>query len=247
MAFFVLLNMGIGRMSQISAAAQCFSELFILALTSFVFWTAAAPKIKVWTAKWSLVEHPKGIMIQSGLGLSVSVLNIIVGHLLVILLLGMVYQRPSPSFDFLHAGLTNNIGVNLLCYFILSFHFLKKNGKPPFFLMADNSVLEQCQIKVSKNGSIFLLEPREIIYIETANNCVILHTKKGKFVKYQSLKSLTSKLCSKTFKRVHRSYLVNVNYVESIRKIDNGDGLITLSTGTDIRFSRTFAKELPIP
>ncbi|NAY91517.1 hypothetical protein GTQ34_06275 [Muricauda sp. JGD-17] len=232
-------------MFQVSAAAKCFSELSILAMTSFIFWSISAPRIKVWAFKWSLVDHPKGIAIQGGLGLSASILNIVMGHLFVIFFMAAIYQCPSPSFDLLHAGLTNNIAVNILCYIILAFHFLKKNGKSPLFPIVDNKTSEHVRISVSKKGAIFLLEPEEIVYIETANNCVVLHTKKGKFVKYQSLKSLTKQLCPKTFKRVHRFYLANTNCVERITKNRNGDGFIDLCNGNRIRFSRTYLKEFP--
>ncbi len=233
-------------MFQIRAEAQCFSELLILALASFVFWNIAAPRIKVWTSKWSLLEHPKGIAIQGGLGISASVINIVLGHLLVILLMSTVYQCPSPNFDLLHAGLTNNIAANVLCYFILAFHFLDKKSNSKIFPLVKNQSLEQSPITVSKNGSIFLLAPEEIIYVETANNCVVFHTVKGKFVKYQTLKSLSSELCGKRFKRVHRSYLVNINHVVRISKNSSGDGIIDLNNGKQIRCSRTYIRELPI-
>ena len=235
---FVLLNMGIGRMFQESLGIPCFSELSILAITSFVFWTAAARQIKVLAQKWSFAPHSKTLLIQGSLGLSASALNIIVGQLLVVFLMTTVYQCTSPSFNLLNAGLTNNIAVNLLCYFFLLFHFVGTESKSTVAPSAKTK-----QIRVSKNGMQFMLLPREIMYVETSNNCIVLHTEKGKFVKYQSLRSFKKLVCPQNFKRTHRSYLVNCIFIDHFQKNKNGDGILYLKNGTALKFSRTFFKE----
>ena len=234
---FVLLNMGIGRMFQESLGIPCFSELSILAITSFVFWTASAKQIKVWSQKWSFNPHSKSLLIQGGLGLSASALNIIMGQLLVVFLMTTVFQCTSPSFNLLNAGLTNNIAVNLLCYFFLLFHFVGNESN------STTSTSEKPeQIKVSKNGRQFILHPKEILYVETNNNCIVLHTEKGKFVKYQSLLAFQKQVSSNNFGRVHRSYLVNSNCIDSFQKNKNGDGTLYLKNGAKLKFSRTYFK-----
>lgn len=238
-SIFVLLNMGIGRMFQESLGMTCFSELLILAITSFFFWNVSAQQIKKWGAKWAITPSGNNILIQSGLGLSASALNIIIGQVLVVFLMTSVYQCTSPSFNLLNASLTNNIAVNLLCYFLLLFFLVDTNKKDALIEQNENSE-HNSRVSVSKKGSQFLINPQEIIYVETSNNCIILHTEKGKFVKYQSLKSFSKMLCPKTFKRVHRSYLVNSDLIERIKKNHNGDGILRLKTGDNIKFSRTY-------
>lgn len=240
---FVLLNMGIGRMFQESLGVTCFSELSILAITSFFFWSASAKQIKVWAAKWAVDAKGNNILIQGGIGLSASALNILVGQVLVVFLMTTVYNCTSPSFNFLNASLTNNIAVNLLCYFSLLFYFvgIKKDANVS---QQNEKVEKKNRVSVSKKGSQFLLEPHEIVYVETSNNCIVLHTKKGKFVKYQSLRSFSKTLCPNTFKRVHRSYLVNSEFIDHIQKNTSGDGKLRLKTGDDLRFSRTYLQEL---
>lgn len=240
---FVLLNMGLGRMFQASLDASCFSELSILAITSFFFWNSSAGQIKSWSQKWQMSTSGKNIMIQGGLGLSASALNILIGQVLVVVLMTTVYNCTSPSFDMLNAGLTNNVAVNLLCYFSLLFYFIHAE-KPKVESNKQPVVPIDPRITVSKKGFQFSLRPREIIYVETSNNCVVLHTEQGKFVKYQSLKSLSEILCPKTFKRVHRSYLVNSDFVNHIQKNHSGDGRVHLKTGDVIKFSRTYLGEV---
>lgn len=241
---FVLLNMGIGRMFQESLGVTCFSELSILAVTSFFFWNISAKAIKVWASKSSLSQHPKSLVIQGSLGLSASALNIIIGQALVVLLMKTVYQCSYPSFNLLNASLTNNVAVNLLCYFALLFYFVSpsensiiKNSKP-------DEKLDNLPIHVTKRGAKFLLHADQIIYVETSNNCIVLHTERGKFVKYQSLKSFSKMVCPTTFKRAHRSHLVNIAFIDRIQKNNSGDGTLYLKNGDTIKFSRTYQKTL---
>nr|WP_299343477.1 LytTR family DNA-binding domain-containing protein [Allomuricauda sp.] len=241
---FVLFNLGIGRMFQESLGIPCFSELSILAITSFIFWNASAQQIKNWSKKWSLSSTLKNIWVQGGLGLSASVLNIIIGQVLVIVLMTTVYGCTSPSFDLLNASLTNNVAVNLLCYFALLFYFLYSEKSDVSSNSTGKETPKDKRISVTRNGSQFLLTLHEIAYVETSNNCIVLHTKKGRFVKYQSLKSFTELLCPKTFKRVHRSFLVNSEFVDHIQKNHSGDGKLYLTTGDEIKFSRTYNHSL---
>ncbi|MGX1928227.1 LytR/AlgR family response regulator transcription factor [Flagellimonas sp. 2504JD4-2] len=241
-SIFVLLNMGVGRMFQESLGISCFSELSILALTSFFFWNISAKQIKVLAGRWALDTTGKNILVQGGIGLSASAINILVGQVLVVFLMTTVYNCTSPSFNMLNASLTNNIAVNLLCYFALLFYFvgIKKDKSTP----QHNGTEQKSRVAVSKKGSQFLLDPHEIVYVETSNNCIVLHTQKGKFVKYQSLRSFSQTLCPNTFKRIHRSYLVNSEFIDQIQKNTSGDGKLLLKTGDDLKFSRTYLQEL---
>ncbi|WP_420321080.1 LytR/AlgR family response regulator transcription factor [Flagellimonas sp.] len=242
-SIFVLLNMGIGRMFQISLGATCFSELSILAITNFLFWSISSKQIKVWANKWAMDATGKNILVQGGIGISATALNIIIGQVLVVFLMTTIYNCTSPSFNMLNASLTNNIAVNLLCYFSLLFYFVgTKKDTPPS--QSGNGIGQKNRVAVSKNGSQFLLEPHEIIYVETSNNCIVLHTQKGKFVKYQSLRSFSQTLCPNTFKRIHRSYLVNSGFIDHIQKNNSGDGKLHLKTGDDLKFSRTYLQQL---
>ncbi|THV61117.1 LytTR family transcriptional regulator [Flagellimonas alvinocaridis] len=243
-SIFVLLNMGIGRMFQVSLGATCFSELTILAVTSFVFWTFSAQHIKVWAQNWEQKPFGKTLALQGGLSITATAMNILIGQVLVVFMMTVVFRCASPNFNLLHAGLTNNIAVNLFCYFALLFYFVNKEHNQKIETPIAPIPGAKIQIEVSRNGSHFLLIPEEIIYIETSNNCIVLHTERGVFVKYQSLRSVEKIIGSNTFKRVHRSYLVNMNFMDFHQKNSNGDGVLHLKNGDKIKFSRTYRKNL---
>ncbi|MGI9550894.1 MAG: LytR/AlgR family response regulator transcription factor [Aurantibacter sp.] len=241
---FVLLNLGIGRLFQESISVVCFSELSIIAVSGFFFWGATASTFRSWSERWNVFKDPKHLFRQGGIGLSAVMLHTLIGQALVIFLMTVIYNCTSPSFDLINASLTNNIAVNLLCYFSLIFHFhLKdeKKGERAVLLTYDKGYEK---ITVTKAGSKFFLSPEEVLYVEASNNCVVLHTEKGKFVKYQSLKSFQSKLSNWKFKRAHRSYLVNTDFIECVKKNKSGDGVLRMTNGDSIKFSRTYQSDI---
>lgn len=56
----------------------------------------------------------------------------------------------------------------------------------------------------------------EVLYIEGLKDYVIIRTEKGRVITLQTMKSLEDKLPSKIFRRIHRSYIVNIGKVEAI-------------------------------
>ncbi len=56
----------------------------------------------------------------------------------------------------------------------------------------------------------------EVLYIEGLKDYVIIRMEKGRVITLQTMKSLEEKLPSKLFRRIHRSYIVNIDKVEAI-------------------------------
>ncbi len=241
---FVLLNLLVGRLFQESLGVVCFTELGIVALSGFVFWRAISGKIAVFANRWNGGFSTKQLCIQGGMGLSLATANILIGQMLLIFLMTTIYNCTSPSFGFINASLTNNIAVNLFCYFALLFFFVNHQKENNGTREAGNMKESTGKVEVSKGSSKLLLDPTEISHVEASNNCVVLHTAQGKFIKYQSLKSLEDELKPYNFKRVHRSFLVNAHTIRMIRRNKNGDGTLTLKCGASVKFSRTYQNHI---
>jgi len=56
----------------------------------------------------------------------------------------------------------------------------------------------------------------EILYIEGLKDYVIIRTDKGRIITLQTMKSLEDKLPVSQFKRIHRSYIVNISKINAI-------------------------------
>ena len=54
----------------------------------------------------------------------------------------------------------------------------------------------------------------KLIYIE--DRTLIVETTKGKFLLNTSMNDFSENLCEKEFFRAHRSYIININYIEKI-------------------------------
>ena len=56
----------------------------------------------------------------------------------------------------------------------------------------------------------------EVLYIEGLKDYVIIRTEKGRVITLQTMKSLEEKLPQKMFKRIHRSYIVNIDQIRAV-------------------------------
>ncbi len=242
----VLLNMFLGRLLQNTIGSLCFVELVIFAVSSFLFWNFTANSIKSWNLIWNAFQDFKMVGIHACLAVITSLLNILIGQGLIFVYGFFIYEAyESFNYQFLNASHTNHIAVNLLCYFSLVFYFIRTTKKEVDFSDEKMDVTNHDKIAVSRAGSKFLVALGDLIYVESSNNCIVLYTEKGKFVKYQSLKSFQEELPKGQFVRAHRSFLVNINYIECISKNKNGDGILRLNSGDELKFSRTYQHLIP--
>ena len=111
------------------------------------------------------------------------------------------------------------------------------------FMKAVNKVTERIQLKKQSNSTIeeigedyfFVKSDKklikvnfaEIIYIEGLKDYVIIRMENNRIIALQTMKSLEDKLQSLNFRRVHRSYIVNVDKIQAI----DGNSLEVIEKG----------------
>lgn len=78
------------------------------------------------------------------------------------------------------------------------------------------------KIAVRKGGRTVLLTIDDIIYLSARNKSTYAHTYENQYLVDLTLGDLETKLGRESFTRVHRSYLVNLNKVKEILRIDGG-------------------------
>ena len=86
----------------------------------------------------------------------------------------------------------------------------------------------------SKTGNI-LVDYRELFYIESRKRVLTYHTLMGCYDSYDTLTRVETLLASYDFLRCHKSYLVNMEYIDSI---DND--VFYLTSGKTMKISRTY-------
>ena len=82
----------------------------------------------------------------------------------------------------------------------------------------------------------------EILYIEGLKDYVIIKKEEGRVIALQTMKSLESKMPSKLFMRVHRSYIVNINRIKAV--VGNSIELIEGGQTKSIPIGKNYKDEL---
>lgn len=113
---------------------------------------------------------------------------------------------------------------------------LEKNNKP--ILQHNNH-----KIIISGAEGILFVDVDKIMHCESDSNYTTYYIKDGKnIIASKTLKEVENSLLNYNFCRVHRTHLVNLDYVVKYQKGDGGS--LTLSNGTVISVSRSQKDEL---
>jgi len=100
-----------------------------------------------------------------------------------------------------------------------------------------------------KNGSkIDLVLIPEIIYLQAEGDYVRIHSTKGRFTKEQTMKYFENHLPKNKFVRIHRSGIVNIDYIASIESYEKQNQILILKNNMSVKVSlsgyRTLKKVL---
>ncbi|MCE7995052.1 MAG: LytTR family transcriptional regulator [Roseivirga sp.] len=225
-----------GWLFQVYTDTICHQKLLLTFLLSTLFWVGLARHVGrrgdlLQVKKKSLV---KDISRSTGIGIGLVALN----QVLIIASAGLFFKLAYNcevlggwSQELIVNNLTANAFSFGLIFALVQWNaFNRKDEIKPFpqsIWIKDYS--EQTRLPVS-----------EIVWVQTDNNCIHVHSTQRKFVVYRSLKSLEAELDPSQFVRVHRSKLVNREFIAKLKAFPSGDGEIQLSNGQSLRYSRTF-------
>lgn len=100
------------------------------------------------------------------------------------------------------------------------------------------------RISLYHNGKLIPLSLSDIVYATVEGKSTVIITKKGKFETNYTLGQLQEKLKSQCFFRSHKSYLINLDLIETIEPWFNSTFNVTLkNVSTKIPVSRSQSKE----
>ena len=99
-------------------------------------------------------------------------------------------------------------------------------------------------IFVQKSEKLFNLPMEEIVYLEASGDYTIISTKNDQFVSSSGIGKLEEIMDPAIFIRVHRSTIVNVNYLKEIERHFNGGMVVKMHSGKSFPVSRTYAKQI---
>ena len=107
-----------------------------------------------------------------------------------------------------------------------------------------HNVHEQDQTLTVKDANqITIVNMSDILWIESAGHYLIIHTADKNYVHRCSMKVILQNL-NDSFVRIHRSSIVNLQWIKHIRPRSHGDAEVMLSNDRKLRLSRRYREAI---
>ena len=100
------------------------------------------------------------------------------------------------------------------------------------------------KIAIKDSGVTTLLPIVDITWIEAAGDYMCIHSGSKVHVMRSTMKQLEAKLNPTIFQRIHRSTIVNLDYIEKICSHINGEYFLILKDGSRIKMSRSYRDKI---
>jgi two-component system, LytTR family, response regulator len=95
-------------------------------------------------------------------------------------------------------------------------------------------------INVKDRGQIFRVDVESIERIEAAGDYMCIFTADNSLILRETMKDLEKRLDPRTFQRVHRSKIVNLDQVRQVKPHTNGECFLILESGAEVKVSRSY-------
>jgi len=247
----LFLSIAMSLLFQIATDGICHTRAIFMLAGSVLFWlpvgavlyTCAVKKRSV--APWVFIPGCLAIL----------AFNQFFVKLFVEVSMNICYGCPVFEKGWLTYLISNNLLTNTICYAVF-IGFSKKSLVDWFIAAKHESELPDSEtpappvksfpdkISVKDGAQLFWIAPQSILWVEVEHNCIVIVTHDKKYVAYQSLKSFYTLLNPAVFKKIHRSRIVNMDFVVSIKNLPSSDALLQMTNGEEFRVSRIFKKHL---
>ena len=95
-------------------------------------------------------------------------------------------------------------------------------------------------INIKDRGQIFRVDVESIERIDAAGDYMCIHTAANSLILRETMKDLEKRLDPRTFQRVHRSTIVNLDQVRQVKPHTNGECFLVLESGAQVKVSRSY-------
>jgi two-component system LytT family response regulator len=100
------------------------------------------------------------------------------------------------------------------------------------------------RLMVKSASRVFFLKVDEVDWIEAADYYVKLHIARKSHLLRESMSDLEGRLDPDKFMRIHRSAIVNLDRVKEMHPLFNGEYVVILHDGTELKLSRSRREQL---
>ena len=116
-------------------------------------------------------------------------------------------------------------------------HWLESDNPMP------SAFRQELVIKNNDNEKVFL-SVTDIRWIDAAGDYMCVHTADETHIVRITMKKLASQLDERLFKRIHKSTLVNINCIKSIRSLRNSESILELGDDVHLKVSRNYSSTI---
>lgn len=109
-------------------------------------------------------------------------------------------------------------------------------------LHSTRSFLDRLMVK--KGDRYFFVKTEEIRHISAEEKYVKLHCGTETFLLRETMTHMEEKLNPVSFVRIHRSYIVNMDYIKEVQPWTHGDYVVILHDGQRLNMSRRYSERL---
>ncbi|MEA5098896.1 MAG: LytTR family DNA-binding domain-containing protein [Bacteroidales bacterium] len=104
-------------------------------------------------------------------------------------------------------------------------------------LSHEKECIERISVKTGQKLYVLMLEV--IMFLQSNGDYVSIYSKENVYLKEQTMKYFEKNLPPKQFIRIHRSYIVNVDYINSIQNYKKNQFKVKLKNNYELRASQT--------
>ena len=107
------------------------------------------------------------------------------------------------------------------------------------FYKIDEEAAKKRFIEVSSHGRNYIVDLKQVLYIEKRKNQAIIHMEEGEITCYESLKDLHGRLNQEQFVYTHQGFIANFEKIKEVC-----DDSVMFGEGCEIPVSRKYQKDL---
>jgi|GEM_PF-963841 len=108
----------------------------------------------------------------------------------------------------------------------------------------EDSINKIVSIQVKRGNKKMILKSDSVLWISADGYYICLYTEEGQFLLRRTLKDLIKSLPETTFIKIHRSAIINIDYLSELQKSKNGGIIVLMKDGRTHPVSRTYIKPL---
>lgn len=97
---------------------------------------------------------------------------------------------------------------------------------------------------INEGSRYFFVPTSKILYIAAEEKYVKIFTEKDHYLVRNTMNNLEQQLDPAKFKRIHRSYIVNIDFIKEMQPWSHGDYIVILKNETKLTLSRRFRDRL---